>query len=66
MVFIGEGAQARPDAVTASGHNDQRIRLVRRQQQFVPNGSILWVAYKYVFGWFGEVSLGYFDILTSS
>jgi hypothetical protein len=31
MVFIEEGVQARPDAMTVSDHNDQRVWSVRRQ-----------------------------------
>jgi ABC-type polysaccharide/polyol phosphate transport system ATPase subunit len=66
VAFIREVAQARPDAVIASDHNDQQVRSVCRQQQLVPNGSILWAAYKYVFAQFGELSLEHFDSLTSS
>jgi hypothetical protein len=48
-----EGTHARLDAMTASCHNDQRVRSVRRQQQLVPTALFFGATYKYVFGQFG-------------
>jgi hypothetical protein len=39
---VSNAIQRRPDAATASGQFDRRVRLVRWQRQLVPNSSILW------------------------
>jgi hypothetical protein len=39
---VSNAIQRRPDAATASGQFDRRVRSVCRQRQLVPNGSILW------------------------
>jgi hypothetical protein len=46
--MVSNANQRRPDVVIASGQFDRRVRSVRKQRQLVPNGSILWVAYKYL------------------
>jgi hypothetical protein len=66
VAFIGEVAQAQSDTVSASGHNDRRVRSVRRQPQLVSNGYFVLAAYKYLLASFGGDSLGLFDSLTSS
>jgi hypothetical protein len=62
VAFIGKVAQARPDTMSTSGYNNQ---CAGSNTLFLTALSFE-VAYKYVFGRFGEVSLGLFDSLTSS
>jgi hypothetical protein len=66
VASIGEVTQVRPDAVAAFGRSDLCVRLARKGVSLSLTALFFGVAYKYVFGWFGESTFGHLDSLTSS